>query len=80
MFYSATFLLGIQFLRGVLPAKIFAGIEGDPPFSPDLVQTVIDYSVSTASVVPLLSTAVGLILLIAAFVIEKTVKIAKPVP
>ncbi len=74
MFFSVTYLLGLQLIRTVFPAMIFAGVEGEPPFSTGLLHSVIDYTVAAATFVPLVSAAVGLVMITAGLVFNKIMR------
>lgn len=69
--FSLTFLVGLQVVRGAFPEPLLGGIEAELPLSLELLSSIVGYTVARASTIPLVSAAVGLVLLLGAVIYGK---------
>jgi len=71
LFFSSTFLVGLQILRLLLAEVAIANIPDYIAFSTAIFQTTINYTITRMSLVPLICLAVGLAFLIMGMIANK---------
>ncbi len=77
LFFSTTFLIGIQLVNAQAYPIIFAGMEGEPFFKPELLTAVINYTMARVSIIALISAAAGFIVIISGIIVGKTTQKAQ---
>jgi len=68
LFFSATFLLGIQVFPGFAEQMILPGVENELPLSKEMHQSIVAYTLDQIRSLPLISGAVGIVFLAGGFI------------
>ncbi len=71
LFFSSTFLVGLQVLRLLLTEVAIASIPDYISFPTGMFQTAINYTITRISIVPLICLAIGLVFLIIGMITKK---------
>jgi len=71
LIFSSTFLLGVRLFHVLLDPVIFFNNASGLSFSPETANAVADYTVNSISIIPIISAAVGFLLLITGVIIGK---------
>lgn len=71
VFFSITFLVGIQFSNTLILPVVFSEIKNELPFSPQLFYSAADYTVSSVLIIPLFTAAVGLIFIFSGIILGR---------
>lgn len=74
IFFSITFLIGMHLINNIIPPVIFVEMDGKLPFSPEIFAAITDFTVNRVSFIPLIITAIGLILVIFGTILGRTTR------